>query len=116
MAARWFFNCQNSAASTVFVPYALLFNYKEKYLQWNYLEQKLVTIADKIAPIVEYTNNETTESSKTPVHIKRKINTRKRLLHRLRHSYEVELKISEFLQSEMKSNIFILTNSNNELE
>ena len=41
---------------------------------WNYLEQKLVTIADKIAPIVEYTNNETTESGKTPVHIKRKIN------------------------------------------
>ena len=52
---------------------------------WNYLEQKLVTIADKIAPIVEYTNNETTESSQTPVHIKRKINARKSLLHRLRH-------------------------------
>ena len=52
---------------------------------WNYLEQKLVTIADKIAPIVEYTNNETTESSQIPVHIKRKINARKSLLHRLRH-------------------------------
>ena len=57
---------------------------------WNYTEKNLATIAEQLAPIVEYTDEQTTKSTVTPTHTKRKTNLRKRLLNRLRqHPSEV---------------------------
>ena len=48
---------------------------------WNCLEQKLASLSDQLAPIVEFTNGQSSDSTSTPNHIRRKSNLRKRLLY-----------------------------------
>ena len=52
---------------------------------WNILENKIINIVDAIVPIVEFQNN-SVKNSPTPIHIKTKMNTRKRLLKQFKNS------------------------------
>ena len=48
------------------------------------MSRKVINSTDKLAPITEYTDNVSSTSRVTPTIIKRKINSRKKLLTRLR--------------------------------
>ena len=56
------------------------------------MSRKVINSTDKLAPITEYTDNVSSTSRVTPTIIKRKINSRKKLLTRLRHNPNEELK------------------------
>ena len=51
---------------------------------WNSMEQNLVQLADLVAPMEEFVDNQTTE--KMPQIIRQKINLRKRLLQKLKQN------------------------------
>ena len=53
---------------------------------WNVMENQLATMAEMLAPHVEYTSNQVTSSIQTPTAMIRKEKLRKRILqkHRLR--------------------------------
>ena len=47
---------------------------------YNLLETKLLTMINTIIPITKFTNSKMTSTNQTPLHIKKKINLRKRQL------------------------------------
>ena len=70
---------------------------------WNKIEEIIIRIIDKLAPITKYVDN-VTSKSKTPLLIKRKLSQRKRLLRRLKQNPSEDLKIRmKNLNAEIKS-------------
>ena len=59
---------------------------------WNDYENKLSLISDMVAPITEYTSNESTISKQIPNIIRRKMRLRKRLLYKLKTRPDDDLK------------------------
>ena len=53
---------------------------------WNEMENQLATVAETLAPYVEFTSNQATSTTQTPTVIRRKERLRKRILmkHRQR--------------------------------
>ena len=51
---------------------------------YNEIENKIINIVDKVAPIRKFTNNQQEESSNHPIWLKRKLNMRKRLMKKLK--------------------------------
>ena len=47
---------------------------------WNKIEEILITVTDKLAPICEFTDNVSSKSRVVPTIIKRKITSRKSLV------------------------------------
>ena len=86
---------------------------------WNKIEEIIIRIVDKLAPITKYVDN-VTSKSKTPLLIKRKLSQRKRLLRRLKQNPSEDLKIRmKNLNAEIKSHYIIsnrLTVLNAELD
>ena len=58
---------------------------------WNAFESELVRVVDEVAPLVEFLNN-SVKSVVTPPVIKNKLNTRKRLLSKLKRNPSNEIK------------------------
>ena len=54
---------------------------QELYIE---IENKIVTVVDKVAPIRKFTNNQQEVSSKHPAWLKRKLNLRKKLIRKLK--------------------------------
>ena len=59
---------------------------------WNDIENKLIVIVDRLAPMVEFHNN-SIRKNPPPRTIQRKINCRKRLLKQLKCKPSIELKL-----------------------
>ena len=59
---------------------------------WNQLEQKIIKIVDVLVPLELFSHNSTVKSKCTPPFIKCKLNTRKRLLKRLRITRDPEIR------------------------
>ena len=57
---------------------------------YNLLETKLLTMINTIIPITKFTNRKMTSTNQTPLHIKKKINLRKRQLKKLKGSGDDE--------------------------
>jgi hypothetical protein len=58
---------------------------------WNNFEMSLLPIIDEVVPYAEFLNNSIVNHNSTPPYIKNKINTRKRLLRKLKTSKSNEL-------------------------
>ena len=73
---------------------------------WNVLENMIIGIVDTIAPIVEF-QNESVKNSHTPIHIKTKMNARKRLLKQFKNSpsERVYLRIKN-LNAEIRTHLY----------
>ena len=59
---------------------------------WNRIEKLLLMVADKIAPIREYSNEVMTKSQEIPAHIRKELSQHKQILARLKFRPEAELK------------------------
>ena len=59
---------------------------------WNKLEDQLSSVAETVAPTVEFMNNVTIKSQTLPTQVKRKMRLRKRMLSSLKEAPNDELK------------------------
>ena len=59
---------------------------------WNSMEQKLVEVADLVAPIMEFTGDQASNTIKISFHMKRKMNFRKRLVAELKRTKDLDKK------------------------
>ena len=79
---------------------------------WNEIENKLVEVADLVAPLRITTGNNTKESLNIPPIIKRKMNQRKKLIARLRLNPDPNLKQRlGNLNVEIKNHFYIEINT-----
>ena len=60
---------------------------------WNMMEEKLAHLRDTMAPMKIFSSNQTSESQKVAPHIKRKLNTRRRLIAKLKQTPSQALKV-----------------------
>ena len=70
----------------------------------NEIENKIITVVDKIAPITKFSNNRLEDTNVHPFWLKRKINLRKKLMKKLKSDKSQETKMRiKHLSTEIKS-------------